>query len=141
MYRVAVRSRFSAAHRLLLANGSYEPPHGHDWSVEARFAGTQLDPCGMLIDFERVRAALGGVLEGLHHTDLNAAPLLAGLNPSAENVARVVCDALARTLPCPDLLESVSVEEAPGCTATYWPPGRAAGSEPPRSVDAAKPDR
>jgi len=119
MYRVSVRSGFSASHRLRLGDGRLEPPHGHDWSVEADFAGPELDECGLLIDFEEVQAALQLVLQSLHHTDLNEAELLRGLNPSAENVARVICDALAERVLRPELLEGVRVEEAPGCFAAY----------------------
>ena len=120
MYRVSVRAVFSAAHRLRRADGQYEPLHSHDWSVEAAFAGPELDPTGLLIDFEEVQPALQAVTEPLSHTSLNEAPLLSGLNPSAENVARAISDALARTVSRPDLLESVRVTEAPGCTAAYY---------------------
>ena len=138
MYRISVRSQFSAAHRLMLAQGRYEPPHEHDWSVEARFAGGQLDATGVLIDFQEVQAALRSVLGRLHQADLNAAPLLSGLNPSAENVARVICDALAGVVSSGHLLESVCVEEAPGCTATYFRRPASPGSSVPHSVDDRK---
>jgi len=136
MYRVSVRSGFSASHRLKLADGRLEPPHGHDWLVEVDFAGPELDEYGLLIDFEQVQAALQSVLRNLHHTDLNEAELLRGLNPSAENVARVICDAMARRVSRPELLEGVRVEEAPGCFAAYrrWTPS-------PGVVDPASSDR
>jgi 6-pyruvoyltetrahydropterin/6-carboxytetrahydropterin synthase len=141
MYRVSVSTSFSAAHRLRLPDGAYEPPHGHDWSVEARFVGSQLDSTGLLIDFEDARAALQAVVGRLHHTDLNDCSLMAGLNPSAENVARVVFDALAGHVSRPELLESVHVVEAPGCTAAYFRASHEQESRKSASVDDEKNDR
>jgi len=141
MYQVSVRSKFSAVHSLLLADGQYEPSHGHNWSVEARFAGPELDATGILVDFREVQAALRKVLGQLHHADLNGSALLGGLNPSAENVARAICAALAADVPCPQMLESVCVEEAPGCTATYFPGACNPVSRAACPVDDNKRDR
>ena len=131
MYRVTVSTTFSAAHRLRRPNGEYEPLHGHDWSVEVSFAGSELDETGLLIDFDELQAALQSVTAPLRRTSLNEAPLLSGLNPSAENVARVICDAVAGRVCRPELLESVRVTEAPGCRATYYrsarPPASSGG--------------
>ncbi|HUU83066.1 MAG TPA: 6-carboxytetrahydropterin synthase [Phycisphaerae bacterium] len=135
MYRVTVRAEFSAAHRLRSADGEYEPLHDHDWTVEASFVGADLDATGMLVDFEEVRPALQSVTQRLDHSSLNEAPLLAGLNPSAENVARVICEALAGAIARPDLLESVRVTEAPGCTAAYYRAASPRCSSDGRSVD------
>ena len=120
MFRVKVSGRFSAAHRLRLADGSLEPLHGHDWQVEAVFCGEALDETGLLIDFVEAKAALGGVVEMLDHSDLNASAVLAGANPSAEHLARAIGRQMAGRLKRPELLESVSVEEEPGCWATFY---------------------
>lgn len=135
MYRVTVSSGFSAAHRLRLADGTLERMHGHDWSVEARFVGSELDASGVLIDFEEVQRVLQQIVGSLHHTDLNECELLAGTSPSAENVARVICEAVAQGIASPDLLESVHVVEAPGCTASYFRPEHALRAGSPRPVD------
>ena len=42
----------------------------------------------MLIDFKTVQRALRRTVEPLSDTDLRQLPLLAGLNPSSENLAR-----------------------------------------------------
>lgn len=123
MYRVKVSGRFSAAHRLRLVDGSFEPLHGHDWQVEAVFCGEDLDETGLLIDFVEAQGALGVVMAMLDHSDLNASAVLAGANPSAEHVARAIGQQLAGRLKRPELLESVSVEEEPGCWATFFMPG------------------
>lgn len=118
MYEVRVRAGFSAAHQLRLYDGSLEPIHGHDWKVEAVFRGPELDGIGVLTDFVPVQKALAEVLGGLHHQNLNDAPLLGGKNPTAEHVARVVFEQLRERLPAAPLL-AVYVEEAPGCIAGF----------------------
>ena len=137
MYRVGVRSAFRASHALLLPNGQREAVHNHDWKVEACFVGPGLDPTGMLVDFDRVAAALDEVLGRLDGCDLHARPEFGGVNPSAEHVARVIFDALAEVVERGERLESVCVEEAPGCTATYSRTKIAAAAA---AVDAARSD-
>ncbi|HRX83670.1 MAG TPA: 6-carboxytetrahydropterin synthase [Phycisphaerae bacterium] len=119
MYEVSVEAQFSAAHRLRLADGTLEPPHGHDWHVTVVFAGAQLDPIGVLVDFIAAEARLRSVVGELHHTDLNACPAMRGLNPSAEHVARVIYEQMAADPQLAEALQRVRVSEAPGCAATY----------------------
>ncbi|MCP4247734.1 MAG: 6-carboxytetrahydropterin synthase [bacterium] len=137
MYRVAVRSGFRASHALLLPDGQREEVHHHDWKVEASFAGPTLDPTGMLVDFDRVAAALNKMVGRLNGCDLHDQPEFVGVNPSAEHVARVVFEALTGVVDRGELLESVCVEEAPGCTATYSRTNAAVG---PAAVDAVRTD-
>lgn len=132
MYRVKVSARFSAAHRLRLADGSFEPLHGHDWQVEVVFCGEVLDETGLLIDFGEARAALDGVVQTLDHSDLNASAVLAGANPSAEHLARAIGQQLAGRIKRPELLESVSLEEEPGCWATFFLAGKGGDFKPPQ---------
>ena len=35
MFALSIRSTFCATHQLRLADGTFEPFHGHDWVVEA----------------------------------------------------------------------------------------------------------
>ena len=124
MYRVTVSRSFSAVHRVRLADGRYETPHEHNWSVEVSYAGPELDATGMLVDFIEARRALDGITTQLQGADLNDCPLLSGLDPTAEHVARAIYDALARNGHQADLLEEVRVGEAPGCHAAFFPPPR-----------------
>lgn len=118
MYECRVQAGFFAVHQVRLADGTLEPLHGHDWKVQAVFAGPQLDAAGMLVDFVAAQGALQDVLRSLHQTELNAAPPLSGLNPTAEHVARTVFEQLQKRLPGFGLA-AVYVEEAPGCIAGY----------------------
>lgn len=119
MYEVRVQAWFSAAHQVRLYDGQLEPLHGHDWQVEAVFRGPALDRIGVLVDFVAVQNALREVVAGLNHTNLNEAPLLAGLNPTAEHVARRVFEQLQDRLGREAPLTGVWVREAPGCIAAY----------------------
>ncbi len=128
MYEVSVEAVFSAAHQLRLYDGSLEPLHGHDWRVTVTFAGAELDDVGLLVDFVAAEARLNDVLKRFHHTDLGEVPVMRGLNPTAEHVARVIYDCMAQDDRLEPALDRVRVTEAPGCTATY----RGAGDRPGR---------
>ena len=121
IYEVRVQGCFSATHQLRLANGAYEPMHGHDWKVEAIFRGAQLNNLDMLIDFEEAMAALRDVLAQLNYTNLNTLPQLADRNPTAEWVAAHLYNELRNRLGSAAPLAEVRVEEAPGCIACYRP--------------------
>lgn len=122
MFTLRIERSFSAAHAIVI-RGTREPLHGHDWGVVAEVAGPALDPDGMLVDFHAVEACLDRILGRLHNRNLNDTAPFDRVNPTAELVARHVADALAPSLPAGVRLRAVSVREAPGCTATYAPPG------------------
>ncbi len=123
MFEIAVEAQFAAAHALTIA-GVRETVHGHNWHVTVTVSGKTLDSDGLLCDFHTVESSLRDLTGRFHNNDLNAvAPFDRGLNPSAENVARVIAEELKANL---DLsphaaIASVRVTEAPGCAATYRP--------------------
>jgi len=119
VYRVTAERRFTGTHAVRVG-GAWEASHAHDWAVEVSIVGPELDEDGLLVDFCRVQADLDGVLGRLDGRDLNEAPIMRGLNPTAEHVARIVYDALTEAPPAGGVIESVRVTEAPGCTATYF---------------------
>lgn len=126
MFEIRVRHRFNALHAIVI-DGQREPPHGHDWLVEATIAGPTLDADGLLCDFHAVERALRGITDPWNHDNLNNSEAFRGrkLEPTAENVAMVVALELARaladTLPQGARVSQVSVTEAPHCVATYIP--------------------
>jgi 6-pyruvoyltetrahydropterin/6-carboxytetrahydropterin synthase len=124
MYEIRVQTQFYAAHRVRLANRQLEPIHDHDFQVEAVLRGPSLNEDGVLIDFRTVQRALRRIVEPLSDTDLSTAPLLAGLNPSAENLARKLFEALAREIGPQIPLVAVYVREAPGCVTGYCEPDK-----------------
>jgi 6-pyruvoyltetrahydropterin/6-carboxytetrahydropterin synthase len=122
MYEIRVQAQFYAAHRVRLANRQLEPIHDHDFQVEAVLRGPTLNEDGVLIDFKTVQRALRRIVEPLSDTDLGSALLLAGLNPSSENLARKLFEALSREIGPQAPLAAVYVREAPGCVAGYCGP-------------------
>lgn len=81
-------------------DGSYEPLHGHNWRVEVHLTGPKLDEAGLLADFTVLQPRLRAITDEMHDTYLNELPAFStGLNPSTENVARVIHDRFAAGLP------------------------------------------
>ncbi len=119
MYRVIVEAGFFAVHRVRSRDGVLEPQHGHNWAVRAHFARAELDDVGMVIDFDRARSSLQAVMAQLHGTDLNRLEALAGLNPTAEVLARYIFDRMVEQ--GLSILRRVEVTEAEACVAIYEP--------------------
>ena len=69
--------------------------HGHTWDVEVTVRGEDLDEVGIVYDFKDLKNDLGLVLEAYDHAYLNDVPPFDTLNPTAENLARVIYEALA----------------------------------------------
>jgi 6-pyruvoyltetrahydropterin/6-carboxytetrahydropterin synthase len=125
MFEVSVEAVFAAAHALTIA-GQREAVHGHNWHVTATVSGGSLDSDGLLCDFHTIEAALRELTGRFHNRDLNAlTPFRDGLNPSAENIAKVLAEELSRAIDSSlsphASLTAVRVTEAPGCAATYRP--------------------
>lgn len=121
MFELSIQAEFSAAHAIRI-KGRPEPLHGHNWRITAVVAGERLDADGLLIDFHVVERALKILAAALDNRTLNdLPPFSAGLNPTAENVAKHLADSLSTHLPTTAPLLSLTVTEAPGCAATYRP--------------------
>ena len=123
MYEVTVSGQFTASHQLRTADGGLEPLHAHAWQVRITYAGDAVDNRGLLVDFTLVRGWLARLLNSFDQRTLNEVPAFASRNPSAENVAAFLAEALPGDLPGSARLKIVEVEEEPGCIARYLPPG------------------
>jgi len=120
MYRVAKEAHFAAAHHLRDYCGKCENVHGHNYRVVAVVEGKALPKNGLLIDFVDLKAALMQVVEPLDHIDLNAAPPFDVTEPSAENLAAHIFNALAARLDSDRVrMSEVQVWESPTSCATY----------------------
>ena len=119
MYTVEVEISFPASHQVTLADSGTEPLHEHTWTVRARFQGEKLDPDGLLLDFIKLKKLLLRIADKLQGRDLTRVPALTGQNPSAENVARHFFQQLDGKFGQDVSLDAVTVQEAPGCWATY----------------------
>lgn len=106
MYYLEKVVTISAAHHLVGYNGACRNVHGHNWKITVYCKGKKLDDIGMLVDFQKISQ----IVRLLDHTDLNCH--LSGLNPTAENIARWICDKISHCY-------KVTVEETEGSKCTY----------------------
>lgn len=127
MYEITIHKVFSAAHAIRLHDGSLEPLHGHNWSVEVTAAADQLDAIQTVMDFHVLEKHLDALLAKAHNRSLNEVePFTDGrgglaVSPTAERVAWWIATVIDQALPAEVRLVSVKVGEAPGCYATYRP--------------------
>lgn len=124
MYEVSVDDTFAAAHNLRDYYGKCEDLHGHNFKVRVTMAGEKLDATGLLYDFVHLKQVIQGVIRSLDHKYLNELPPFDKLNPSAENLARHICDETSRQLhnvPNGAGISSVTVWETETSAATYRP--------------------
>lgn len=116
-----MRSEFAAAHALRHYQGKCENIHGHNFSVEAVAEGDKLSAdTELLLDFSIFKAELALVLKTLDHKDLNTVPPFDRINPSSENLARHIFQALAPKLEGHGVrMHAVTVSERGPQAATY----------------------
>ena len=124
---------FSAAHRLHVPGLSDEKNreifgkcnnpsgHGHNYQLEVAVTGDVNDAGHALAVDALDRVVHEHVLEVLDHKHLNVGvPAFAGLNPSVENIAKVIYDMLENPVQALSVtLAEVSVWETPKTVCTY----------------------
>lgn len=99
MYTLGVQRSFTATHHLIGGDwGAENDPHSHAYRLEVQLEGEELDQHGYLTDIVAVERELDQLVGKYRGADLNADPDFAGLNPSLEHFARIVCAALAARL-------------------------------------------
>ena len=107
MYIVKKRIEISAAHSLRLSYQSKcENLHGHNWIITVYCRSMELNEDGMVLDFAHIKKAITSRLD---HQNLNE---VLPFNPTAENIARWVCE----QLPC---CYKVEVQESENNIAIY----------------------
>jgi 6-pyruvoyltetrahydropterin/6-carboxytetrahydropterin synthase len=131
MYRVSRRIDFCYGHRLLNYSGKCRYLHGHNGLALISLEGQGLDSHGMVMDFGEIRRVVSTWIEEtldhrmILHRDDPAVPYLQKLgeplhlidvNPTAENIARLIYDFGTRSgFP----IAEVQLWETPRCFATY----------------------
>ena len=107
MYYVTKRLEISAAHRLEL---DYESKcrnlHGHNWIVTVHCRSKELNANGMVTDFTEIKELVAGKFD---HKVLNDT---VDFNPTAENLARYLCENIANCF-------RVDVQDSEGNVASY----------------------
>lgn len=114
MYYVSKRMEIAGAHNLKL---DYESKcknlHGHNWIVIVYCKSETLNQNGMVIDFKHIKNKISDKLDHQYLNDI------VDFNPTAENMAKFICDEIG------DICYKVSVQESEGNIAIYEKIGRA----------------
>ncbi len=130
---VTVKVYFEAAHRLHNPKQSDDwnervfgkcnnlHGHGHNYVIEISVRGEVNPESGYLIDMKDLKAIVNQrVVEDVDHRHLNLeVPWLEGINPTAENLARVFFERVAPELPAGIELVSLTVHETERNSATF----------------------
>ncbi len=121
IWRLEVRGEFSASHQLRNYNGKCEQMHGHNFGVCVAVEGKTLtEDTQLLVDFKVLKTHLREIVEDLDHHHINEVPPFTEQNPTSENLARYIYQAMAQRLGnLPAKVVSVSVSEKPAQTAIY----------------------
>ena len=107
MYTVTKRLEVSGAHFLNLPYDSKcKNLHGHNWIIFVTCRREELDECGIVVDFVKIKE----IVNQLDHSNIN--DVLGDVNPTAENIARWLCDKIP-------YCARVEVQESEGNIAIY----------------------
>jgi 6-pyruvoyltetrahydropterin/6-carboxytetrahydropterin synthase len=124
MFQVSVEETFSSGHALRGYKGKCENVHGHNYRVQVKLAGPNLDGIGLLVDFTEMKRVLRGIIGGLDHQFLNDLDAFKTVNPSAENLAKYFYDEMHEqlmNLPDGSGITEVTVWETDTASAQYRP--------------------
>jgi len=102
MYAVAIKRDFVAQHHLVGGDWGLENrAHSHHYTVELKLEAEELDSHGFLVDIVDLEAQLDAQVRYYENRTLNELPEFAGLNPSIERFAFILCDALSARIDTP----------------------------------------
>ncbi len=122
MYRVSKRFAFSASHVLhgLADDHPCSRMHGHNYDVEVMAEADALDERGVVVDFRELDPVKRWIDDTLDHRHLN--DVMEG-QPSAEAIAKLICDWCQASLPpaVADKIVAVRAWETPKAYAEYRP--------------------
>ncbi|MDW8327551.1 MAG: 6-carboxytetrahydropterin synthase [Anaerolineales bacterium] len=111
-YTVAVKRDFIAQHFLVGGDwGAENLRHSHHYVVEVQLEGDRLDQHGYLVDIVDIERNLEALVAHYRDQTLNDLPEFAGLNPSIEHFARILCQTLA---------ERIRAEALTAVTVKLW---------------------
>ncbi len=110
MFQVTREIRFCYGHRLLHYDGKCRHLHGHNGRAVITLRSEALDPLGMVVDFSQIKKVVGSWIDAnldhrmiLHKDDpvlptlrdQNEPVFLMDVNPTAENLAKLIYDHVA----------------------------------------------
>jgi 6-pyruvoyltetrahydropterin/6-carboxytetrahydropterin synthase len=98
MWEISVETVVAARHQIRGVEGEGGRVHEHRWRVRVTVRASELDRTGWVLDFHEVEAALLAVVAPYDVPFLNDVPPFDDLNPTRENVARLIAEGLATKL-------------------------------------------
>jgi len=98
MFEICRSRVFSASHQLRGYKGKCERLHGHNWRVRVHLWAEKLDDCGMVMDFHELDRIMSEAIKPYDHQHINEVAPFDKLNPSAENLAKVIGDLVAKQI-------------------------------------------
>jgi 6-pyruvoyltetrahydropterin/6-carboxytetrahydropterin synthase len=96
VYRVSKQLWFCAAHQVRLSETRCEALHGHNYRVLVHAEAEKLDEVSYVLDFAALKKAAVEATGRFDHQNLNEVEPFTELNPTAEELARYLCEELAR---------------------------------------------
>lgn len=121
VYELTVKGHFDAAHHLYGYPGECKNLHGHTWDVEVTVGASELDEIGIVYDFKNLKEDLASVLGDYDHVLINDVEPFDHVSPTAENLARVICEKLQVTVDPRVRVVEVVVWESPIAKLAYRP--------------------
>ena len=119
MYELIVKKSFSAAHSLREYKGDCARMHGHNWQLQISISAEKLDDTGFAIDFNLLDKITAEVISRFDHTYINDVSPFDQINPTAENIARVIYYDIKKQLPQVIHLQGVKLWETETYSVTY----------------------
>lgn len=120
MFELLIETDFSAAHNLREYKGQCERLHGHNWKVQVILKSEKLDKLGMVVDFREAKKIMGEIIDKFDHAYLNDLEDFKMLNPTTENLSKILYEKLKSTLPSGVKVERVTTWESDHCGAVYY---------------------
>ena len=113
--------KFSAAHFLIFPDGTAERLHGHNYRVEVTVQGKVDERTGLMVDLRHLdQIVQEEVIRRYDHRNLNMdAVEFRELNPTSENLAKVIWRRLERRLIGTSLYKVAVLETDRNCFAYY----------------------
>ena len=120
MFKLVVKKEFSSAHILHGHPGDCKRMHGHNWIVEAKIEGDNINSIGMVIDFKDIKKNLADIVSKLDHRFLNEIEPFTENNPTAENISKYIYKELSKNINTDNIkVSEIKLSEASNSAVIY----------------------
>ncbi len=121
MWEISSAVNVAARHQVRGVAGDGGRVHEHGWRVRAVVRASQLDQTGWVLDFAVLAARLRELVALYDGTFMNDVHPFDDVNPTRENVARVLAEALAAKVDDGRVrVHAVEIWEKDVCSAAYF---------------------